>query len=65
MKKYFAHRGRFNLSEAKNKKIENTKFHLSSEEIAIKRCNRIWGEGKYSLYTFEDYNNNDSYKKII
>ena len=65
MKKYFAHRGRFNLSEVKNKKIENTRFHLNSEEIAIKRCNRIWGEGKYSLYTFEDYNNNDSYKKII
>ena len=65
MKKYFAHKGSFNLCEAKEKKIENTKFHLNSEAIAIRRCNRIWGEGNYSLYTFKDYNNKDSYKKIV
>ncbi len=65
MKKYFAYKGDLNLSEAKEKKIENTKFHLNSEEIAVRRCNRIWGEGNYSLYSFEDYNKNDSYKKII
>ncbi len=65
MKKYFAHKGSFKLYEVQKNKIENTKFHLNSEVIAIRRCNRIWGEGNYSLYTFEDYNNKDSYKKIV
>ena len=65
MKKYFAHKGSVDLSVAMIKKIENTRFHLNSVDIAIKRCDRIWGKGKYSLYTFENYNDSDSYKKII
>lgn len=65
MEKYFAYKGSSSLEEAKQKKIENTKFHLSSREIAIKRCNRIWGNNSFSLYTFEDFNDNSSFTKIL
>lgn len=65
MNKYFAYKGNSSLLEAKKKLIENTKFHLSVNEIAIRRCNRIWGEGNYKLYTFTNFNVESTFKKII
>lgn len=64
MDKYFAYKGALPLVEAKDKRVENTKFHLGSKDIAIRRCDRIWGEGNYKLYTFDDFNNNKSFKEI-
>lgn len=64
MDKYFAYKGSLSLKEAKDIKVENTKFHLGSHEIAIRRCNRIWGVGNYKLYVFNDFNNNKSFKEI-
>ena len=46
------------------KSVENTKFHLGSKDIAIRRCDRIWGSGNYKLYTFDDFNNNNSFKEV-
>ena len=65
MDKYFAHRGRRTLAEAKSNSVDNVKFHLNSVDIAIKRCNRIWGEGNFKLYRFKDFNNNDTYEMIL
>jgi hypothetical protein len=64
MDKYFAHKGIMTLTEAKDKSVENTKFHLGSKDIAIRRCDRIWGSGNYKLYTFDDFNNNNSFKEV-
>ena len=64
MDKYFAYKGSLPLKEAKDIKVENTKFHLGSSDIAIKRCDRLWGDGNYKLYTFDDFNNNKSFKQI-
>ena len=64
MDKYFAYKGDKGLTEAKLKKVDNVKFHLGSVDIAIRRCNRIWGEGNYKLYRFQDFNNNDTYEMI-
>ena len=64
MKKFFAYKGNLDLDTAKIKKIDNTKFHLNSIDIAKKRCNRIWGEGNYNLYIFENFNDNKTFLKI-
>lgn len=64
MNKYFAYKGNSNLSDAKKKLVENTKFHLGVDDIAVRRCNRIWGEGKYRLYTFENFNDDNSFVEI-
>ena len=65
MDKYFAYRGNRTLSESKASPVDNVKFHLNSVDIAIKRCNRIFGEGNFKLYRFKDFNNNDTYEMIL
>ncbi|MAJ90045.1 MAG: hypothetical protein CMD08_02075 [Flavobacteriales bacterium] len=65
MDKYFAYKGKKKLTEAKKSQTDNEKFHLGSVDIAIKRCNRIWGEGNFKLYRFQDFNNNDTYEMIL
>ena len=65
MDKYFAYQGHKGLDQAKREKVHNTKFHLGSVDVAIRRCNRIFGEGNYKLYKFQDFNNNDTYEMIV
>jgi hypothetical protein len=62
--KYFAYKGSLSLKEAKDLKIDNTKLHLNSNEIAIRRCDRIWGKDNYKIYIFEDFNKNSTFKEI-
>ena len=65
MNKYYAYKGDKNLKEARNSEVESLRFHLGSDDIAIKRCNRIWGENKFKLYQFKDFNNSNTFMKII
>ena len=65
MDKYFAYRGNKSLIEAKSEEIDNKRFHFGSVEIAISRCNRIWGKGNFKLYRFEDFKNNNTYEMIL
>ena len=65
MDKYFAYRGNKTLFEAKREQIDNKRFHFGSVDIAINRCNRMWGEGNFKLYRFKDFNNNDTYEMIL
>jgi len=65
MEKYFSYVGTHSLEEAKQNNTVNIIFHLSSREIAIKRCDRTWKDKEYSLYTFENFQNNSTFTKII
>lgn len=65
MDKYFAYKGTKKLALAKKSQTDNVKFHLGSVDIAIKRCNRMWGEGNFKLFRFQDFNNNDTYEMIL
>lgn len=65
MNKYYAYKGKKNLKKARDSEVESFRFYLGSNDIAIKRCNRMWGENKFKLYQFKDFNNINTFKKII
>ncbi|NDG53527.1 MAG: hypothetical protein EBY39_10980 [Flavobacteriia bacterium] len=65
MDKYFAYRGVKSLTEAKSSQTDSITFQLNSVEIAIKKCNRKWGEGNFKLYRFQNFNNNNTYEMIL
>ena len=65
LNKYFAYKGNKDLITAKKEEVNSIRFHLGNKDIAIKRCNRNWGEGNFKLYRFIDFNDINTYEIII
>jgi len=62
---YYAYPGNKTLEESKKKEINATRFKSGSKDFAIKLCNKKFGEDKYKLFSFADFNDLNSFKEIF
>lgn len=64
MKNFFGNRGSRDLSQAKTKSVDN--LIMKSEDIGfvIKHMTNKWGADNFRVYTFTNYNKNETFKEI-
>ena len=65
MKNYYAFIGEKTILESKSQQTSCTKFQTSSEKFAIKICKNKFGNKKFQLFEFTNFNDNSTFKKII
>ena len=65
MKNYYAFVGERTILESKDQQTSHTKFQTISEEFAIKICKNKFGNRKFQLFEFTNFNDNSTFKKII
>lgn len=62
---YYAYSGDKTLEESRRKEINTARFKSGSKDFAIKLCNKKFGENKYKLFSFTDFNDSTSFKEIL
>lgn len=62
---YYAYPGNKTLEESKSKETNTTRFKSGNSEFAIKLCNKKFGENKYKLFSFTDFNDTTTFKEVL
>lgn len=62
---YYAYSGNKSLEESRTREINSTKFKSGSNKFAVLLCNKKFGENKYKLFSFTDFNDTSTFNEII
>lgn len=65
MKNYYAFSIKKTLKESKEGQNKSLRFKSGDEVFAMKICKNNFGENKFQLYSFENFNDINTFKKII
>ena len=65
MKNYYAFSIKKTLKESKEGQNKSLRFKSGKELFAMKICNSKFGENRFQLYSFENFNDISTFKKII
>ena len=62
---YYAYSGDRTLEESRKSQINSSRFKSGDKNFAIKLCNKKFGENKYKLFSFKNFNDLDTFNQII
>ena len=62
---YYAYPGDKTLEESRKSEIDASTFKSGSENFVIKLCNKKFGENKYKLFSFKNFNDLTTFDQII
>lgn len=62
---YYAYSGNKSLEESREREVNSTRFKSGSDIFAVKLCNKKFGENKYKLFSFTDFNDTATFNEVI
>tara|TARA_B100001287_G_C22282572_1_gene344574 strand:+ start:191 stop:388 length:198 start_codon:yes stop_codon:yes gene_type:complete len=62
---YYAFPGDKTLEESRKSQINSSTFKSGDKKFAIKICNKKFGENKYKLFSFINFNDLNTFDQII
>ena len=62
---YYAYSGDKTLEESRKSQINTSTFKSGNKNFAIKLCNKKFGENKYKLFSFKNFNDLTTFDQII
>ena len=64
MANFFGNRGSRDLNQAKTKSVDHMIMKSEDVELVINHMTSKWGENNFRVYTFTNYNKNETFKEI-
>jgi hypothetical protein len=64
MTNFFGNLGSRDLSQAKTKSVDHLIMKSEDLDLVIKHMTKKWGENNFRIYTFTNYNKNETFKEI-
>ncbi len=65
MLNYYAYSGDKTLEESKKFQTNSSVFKSGDKNFAIKLCNKKFGENKYKLFSFKNFNDLSTFNQIV
>ncbi len=62
---YYAYSGDKTLEESRKSQINKSTFKSGDKNFAIKLCNKKFGENKYKLFSFKNFDDLTTFNQII
>jgi|11BtaG_2_1085332.scaffolds.fasta_scaffold00330_15 hypothetical protein len=64
MTNFFGNLGHRDLSQAKSKSVDHLIIKSEDAEFVINHMTNKWGENNFRVYTFTNYNKNETFTEI-